>query len=327
MLHERTEGWAAGVRLAAIAIRNGADPDDLVDGLATGSTSVAEYLVEEVLDRLPADRREFVRVCSVVDVAEPDLCNAISGRDDSAEILAGLASDGLFVARVEHGSERYRFHPLLGELLRTELRISDPARAAEAHRRAADWLIAHDRGVEGVEHLVAAGDHAGAHAIVVDNFRSLYVSVHRRDLDRWLTAIPHDVIAESLDRAIEHCVALSLLGHPDAMTWWEFCTSRVDPDDTWVRSRLECATALHFAVNADLEPMLEHWDAAQSLRPPDRVDPFDEILDTWHVRIESHLGDPARAVEIARAIRVVTGELAPGRDAPQHVGGRAGCSR
>jgi ATP/maltotriose-dependent transcriptional regulator MalT len=305
-LHRRTEGWAAGVRLAAIAIRQGADPEGLVDGLAAGSTSVAEYLLEEVLDRLPADHREFVRVCSILDVVEPDICDAISGRDDSAEILTGLASDGLFVTKVEHGAERYRFHPLLGELLRTELWQSDPGRAAEAHRRAADWLIAHDRGVEGVEHLVAAGDHARAHAIVVDNFRSLYVSVHRRDLDRWLTAIPDDVIAESLDRSIEHCVALALLAHPDATRWWEFCASRVDQQDRWVRSRLECATALHFAVHADLDPMLEHWNAGRRLRPPDRFDPFDEILDTWHVRIESHLGDPATAVEIARAVRPST---------------------
>jgi LuxR family maltose regulon positive regulatory protein len=302
-LHERTEGWAAGVRLAAIAIRNGADPDDLVDGLAATSTSVAEYLLEEVLDRLPADRRELVRACSVVEIVDPGICNAIGGRDDSAEILADLASDGLLLTKVEHGSERYRFHPLLGELLSTELRQRSPEMWAEAHRRAADWLIAHDQGVEGVEHLVAAGEHARAHAIVVDNFRSLYVSVHRRDLDRWLTAIPDDVIAESLDRAIEQCIALALLAHPEANTWWEFCTSRVDPDDRWVRSRLECATALHFAVRADREPMMEHWDAARRLRPADRVDPFDEILDTWHVRIESHLGDPGRAVEYARAIR------------------------
>jgi ATP/maltotriose-dependent transcriptional regulator MalT len=302
-LHERTEGWAAGVRLAAIAIRNGADPDDLVDGLAATSTSVAEYLLEEVLDRLPADRREFVRSSSVVEIVDPGICNAIGGRDDSAEILTDLASDGLLLTKVEHGSERYRFHPLLGELLSTELRQRSPAMWAEAHRRAADWLIAHDQGVEGVEHLVAAGEHARAHAIVVDNFRSLYVSVHRRDLDRWLTAIPDEVTAESLDRAIEQCIALALLAHPEANTWWEFCTSRVDPADRWVRSRLECATALHFAVRADREPMMEHWEAARRLRPPDRVDPFDEVLDTWHVRIESHLGDPARAVEYARAIR------------------------
>jgi LuxR family maltose regulon positive regulatory protein len=302
-LQERTQGWAAGVRLAAIAIRNGADPQELVDGLAAGSTSVAEYLLEEVLDRFPTDRREFVQACSIVDVVEPDICDAITGRVDSAEILAGLASDGLFLTRIEHGSDRYRFHPLLGELLRNEHRTRDPAMSAEAHRRAAHFLIAHDRGVEGVEHLVAAGEHARAHAIVVDNFPSLYISVHRHDLDRWLTAIPDDVIAESLDRSIEHCVALALLAHPEATKWWEYCTSRVDPDDRWVRSRLECATALHFAVRAALEPMLDHWNEARRLRPPDRIDPFDEVLDAWHVRIESHLGDPAKAVEIARAVR------------------------
>jgi LuxR family maltose regulon positive regulatory protein len=302
-LQERTEGWAAGVRLAAIAIRSGADPEDLVEGLAAGSTSVAEYLLEEVLDRLPDDRREFVRSCSVLDVVEPDICDAISERTDSAEILAGLAADGLFVTRIDYGRERYRFHPLLGDLLRAEHQLHDPTKAAEAHRRAAEWLIAHDRGVEGVEHLVAAGEHSRAHAIVVENFRSLYVSVHRRDLDRWLTAIPDDVIASSLDRSIEHCIALALLAHPEATKWWELCATSVDPDDRWVRSRLECATALHFAVRADLEPMLEHWDAGRRLRPPDRTDPFDEILETWHVRIESHLGDPSRAVEIARAMR------------------------
>ncbi len=300
-LQARTEGWVAGIRLAALAIHDGAEPADLLERFSVTNTSVAEFLLEEVLDRQSEQRRDFLSAVAVLRTLEPGICNAVTERSDSADVLRTIAADGIFVSRVEHSADEYRFHPLLAELLRHEQRRRNPEVARRHHRLAAEWLIAHDRGIEAIEHLLEAGDHAQAQDLVVQSFPSLYVGPHRRDLDVWLGAIPDDVIAESLDRAMDHCVALTLIANPDGPRWWEFCSERVADDDGWLQSRLECVLAVYDAVNARADSMHAHWETARRLRPEGQVEPLDEIIAHWDVRIESHLGDPARAVGVARS--------------------------
>jgi DNA-binding CsgD family transcriptional regulator len=128
------------------------------------------------------------------------------------------------------------------------------------------------------------------------------VGPHRRDLDLWLAAIPDEVIAESLDRAMDHCVALTLIANPDGQRWWEFCSARVAPDDVWLQSRLECVLAVFDAINARADGMRTHWENAKRLRPAGRVEPLDEVIGHWEVRIQGQLGDPLVAVETGRSL-------------------------
>ena len=216
-------------------------------------------------------------------------------------LLRSLATDGLFVTLVE-GGEHYRFHPLIAELLRYEQRREDPAAARDQHRAAAAWLLGCGREIEAIEHLLAAGDHSHAHRLVIDFFAPLHVGSHRGDLDRWLDAIPTSVIAASLDRAVDHAVALSLVASPDTTRWWAHCAERVGPDDHWAHSRLEGVIAMHHAVNGRLPELRHHRDASRERRPPGCEDPLDEIITSWEVRLEAHLGDPDVAVDIARAL-------------------------
>jgi LuxR family transcriptional regulator, maltose regulon positive regulatory protein len=309
-LQARTEGWAAGVRLAGLAIRDGVDPEQLLDRISGQGSSIAEFLLEEVLDRQTADRRAFLRAAAGLRTLDPEMCDAVTGRTDSDEVLRRLAADGLFVSRVEQG-EGYRFHPLLAELLRYEQLREDPDAAREQHRRAAGWLVAHDRAIEAIEHLLAAGDQAEAHQLVVESFRPLYVGAHRGDLERWLTAVPDEVIASSVERAMDHCVALSLVAADDTLRWWAFCAERVEPDDRWVQSRLECVLALNHAVRAQVDDMRAHWEAGRRLRPFGRADPFDEIIASWSIRLATHLGDARAAVAEARELLAAPRQLLP----------------
>ncbi len=135
------------------------------------------------------------------------------------------------------------------------------------------------------------------------------MSARRRELDDWLTAVPDDVIADSNERAIDHCVALALMGNPDGARWWEFCSERLEPGDDWVASRLECVVALYDAVSARLDDMRMHWENALRRRPAGRVDPFDEILTHWEVRLDALFGDPAAAVDTGRALMASPREL------------------
>jgi LuxR family maltose regulon positive regulatory protein len=301
-LQDSTEGWVAGIRLAALAINDGADPNELLVRFSVATTSVAEFLLEEVLDRQSGERRDFLESVAVLRTLEPELCDAVSGRSDSASLLRAIAAGGIFVTPVGQGNDEYRFHPLLAELLRYEQRTRDPGAARRHHRRAAEWLVGHGRGIEAIEHLLEARDHAEAQDLVISSFPSLYVGPHRRDLDLWLAAIPDDVIAESLDRAMEHCVALTLIANPDGQRWWEFCSARVATDDVWLQSRLECVLAVFDAINARADSMRTHWENAKRLRPAGRVEPLDEVIGHWDVRIQGQLGDPLVAVETGRAL-------------------------
>jgi len=315
LLHTRTEGWVVGVRLAAIAMRDGADPGPLLAGFAHRSTS-AEFLLEEVLDRQPAERRRFLATSACLGVLDADLCDAVTGRTDSGQVLRGLAADGLFVTSVEPsdgrpGDERYRFHPLLAELLQVELADSDPDAERQIRLRAAEWLIDNDRAVEAIQHLLAAGEAPRAHQLVLDHFWHLYTGEHRRDLDSWLTAVPDEVIASSLDRAVEHCVALALVASRDGPRWWAFCTEHVPAEDDWLSSRLLCVNALYEGVQVHLGAMRTLWTEARRRRPAECVEPLDEVLASWEIRVEAVLGDPAVAVELGRALVAAPRQLLP----------------
>ena len=117
------------------------------------------------------------------------------------------------------------------------------------------------------------------------------------------------------------------MGNPDGARWWAFCSERLEPGDDWVASRLECVVALYDAVIARLDEMRMHWDEARRRRPAGRVDPFDEILTHWEVRLEALFGDPAAAVDTGRALTASPRELLPDATALSVLAGALDASR
>jgi LuxR family maltose regulon positive regulatory protein len=309
MLLDTTEGWAAGIRLAAIAIRDGAVPQELLERLGHRSSSIAEFLVEEVLENLSVERRKELGCMALLESLEPDLCDAVTGRSDTREILVGLARDGSFVVSVDGDADRFRFHPLLAALLRFELERDDPDAARAAHLAAAEWLLAHDRPIESIEHLLGADEHQRAHELVRDFFRPIYVGSHRHDIDRWLTAIPDEVIAEEPERALDHCVALALVAHDQAAPWLRYCLEHVPVDDPWLMSRMDAILALEHIVNGRLEQARTTWRRSRERRPPNRTEPIDEVLHSWDIRLGALFEDPNVAVTSARKFQTSSREL------------------
>lgn len=298
-LHERTQGWVAGLRLAVLAVRSGADLDQLVARFGGTEATVAELLLEEVLERLAADERAVLAASSILSLVEPALCDAVAGRADSAPLLARLASEGVFVTPVEGDTSCYRVHPMLAELLRHEQATADPAAARAAHLAAASWYFDHDRSVDAIEHLIAAGEHDQAHRLVLDHFTELYVGRHRADLVRWLRATPDAVVTQSYDRAVRHTEAFALLSAVGVGRWLAWCDEHL-PDDHPYRARLASMVALGHAVSCRLDELRAAWAHARSIRAAGVHDPFDEIIASWEVRIEAVLGDADRAVELGR---------------------------
>jgi LuxR family transcriptional regulator, maltose regulon positive regulatory protein len=159
----KTEGWVAGLRLAAIAQRESAET---AGNLGSVRHPVTAYLTNEVIDALPRHARDFVLRTSVLDSVSPDLALALTGQQDAAVTLAGLQGNGTFIRNA--GSGWYRYHPLFAEVLRARLRDEHPGMAGNLQRRAAIWFRRRGRLTDAVRYAVRAGDWELAARIVID---------------------------------------------------------------------------------------------------------------------------------------------------------------
>ena len=140
LLVERTEGWPAGVYLAALWLRDLEDPDEGVRAFVGSTRHVADYLTDEVLSALAPQTRDFLVRTAVLERFTPELCDAALGREDSAAVLAELARSNMFLVALDAREQWYRYHHLFGELLQLQLGRED---AAALRRRAAAWCRAH----------------------------------------------------------------------------------------------------------------------------------------------------------------------------------------
>ncbi|GGR09409.1 LuxR C-terminal-related transcriptional regulator [Streptomyces netropsis] len=156
-LTSRTEGWAAGLRLCALAMRNSDDPEGFAQSFAASEHAVSDYLLAEVLDAQPAATRELLLRTSILDQVHPELANALTGRQDAEQILARLVHDGAFVEPVA-GTRWCHVHPLFAKVLQAHLRARRPGLAPRLHSRAARWLADAGRPAEALGHATAAGD-------------------------------------------------------------------------------------------------------------------------------------------------------------------------
>jgi LuxR family transcriptional regulator, maltose regulon positive regulatory protein len=157
-LHERTEGWVAGVRIAVLALTSPGGTADLIDEFDGDDHAVADYLVTEVLARIPEDTRRFLLVTGVCATLDVGLARHLTGRADAAELLARLERENAFTVRLGRGRDVYRYHELFRTFLRAELRRVDPAAERRLHGEAGRWLLAHGDPLHAMEHLIAAGD-------------------------------------------------------------------------------------------------------------------------------------------------------------------------
>jgi len=157
MLWRRTEGWAAGLRLAALSLKAHPDATRFIEHFAGTDATVRDYLVNEILARQPAELREFLLRTSIVDLLSGELADALTGGSDGHRSIARLERGGALISDVDERDEWHHYNPLFAELLRTELRFELGHEADGLHRRAAAWLADHGYDAPALEHAAAAG--------------------------------------------------------------------------------------------------------------------------------------------------------------------------
>ena len=156
-LLEATEGWATGLYLAALTAR-GRSPEEWLPEVRGDQRAIADYLLGEVLERQPAELQRFLLEMSILDELTAPLCAVVTGRAGAGAVLARLARENLFVSTLDDRDERYRFHHLFADLLRSRLERLEPDRLPHLHRRAAAWFETHGEAVPAIRHYLAAGD-------------------------------------------------------------------------------------------------------------------------------------------------------------------------
>ncbi|MFE1804517.1 LuxR C-terminal-related transcriptional regulator [Streptomyces sp. NPDC059533] len=191
LLMERTEGWAAGVRLCALAMQSSADPEAFLRQFAADRTTIADYLLREVLDAQPGPAQDLLLRACVTDRIHPDLADTLTGRDDAARTLAGLARDNAFLQQTET-SAWYRLHPLFAEVLRAHLRERRPGLEPRLRGRAARWFARTGRLPEAVAQAAACGDWQFASGQLVDNLAigRLFTGLEADQLGRAFAEMP-----------------------------------------------------------------------------------------------------------------------------------------
>jgi LuxR family maltose regulon positive regulatory protein len=205
-LAERTEGWAAGLQFAALSLAGREDTDAFVERFTGSDRHVADFLLDEVLDRQPDDLRDFLLSTSLLDRMRADLCEQVTGRPDAAALLRRIEAEHLFLVPLDDEREWFRYHHLFGQLLRRELRVTRPGVERQGHERAAVWYEAHGQPDLAIDHLLDAGDLEGAFALLRRHLNGYLSSGRQETVRGWLDRFP----TEFVDASPAHQLTMAL---------------------------------------------------------------------------------------------------------------------
>ena len=190
LLHQRTEGWVAGLRLAAISLTGHPDPERFVAEFSGSDRTVAEYLLAEMLDRQPPDVQDLLLRTSLLDRVNGELADVLTGRPGSERILLDLEDANAFVESLDPERAWFRYHHLLADFLRLELRRTLPDQVPVLHRRAAEWYIRQGQVVDAIRHTQAAGGWADAARLLADHSFSLTLDGQAQTMQALVRAFP-----------------------------------------------------------------------------------------------------------------------------------------
>ena len=220
-LARRTEGWPAGVALAAASLagRDG-DVSAFVEAFTGTDRYVLDYLGTEVLGGLPPDLREFVLRTSILRRLSPESCRAVTGRPDAAALLDRAERAGVFLSAIDPGRRWFRYHRLFGELLRHELALAEPTLVPTLHRRAAAWSTATGAIGDAVAHHVAAGDAGQAAELIAESWTEWFNAGRLSSVAGWLDLLPDPHVRADPRLCVARAWLLLDMGRLDEVGRW-----------------------------------------------------------------------------------------------------------
>jgi LuxR family transcriptional regulator, maltose regulon positive regulatory protein len=260
ILAERTEGWAAGLQMAALSLRNRTDIDRFIAGFSGTNRYILDYLLEEVLANQPPEIHRFLLRTSILERICAPLCDALIQKDGpetpgaaSSDLLKSLERENLFLVALDDERLWYRYHHLFAELLQSRLNHQFPAEKSELHRRAADWFEKEGLIVEAVNHALAGGMHDQAARLVEENTMRLLAKGEMQALMRWVEVLPADLHQRRPRLCIHQAYALAFAGKlPEVETFLIQAETAIDAQqlDPAERQRMRASIAAVRAMTA-----------------------------------------------------------------------------
>src|SRR5213080_3633508 len=211
-LEDRTEGWIAGLQLAALSMRGRDDVPGFIRAFAGDHRYIVDYLVEEVLQRQPEPVRSFLLQTAILDRLNGPLCDAVTGQEEGNARLEALERGNFFVVPLDDKRHWYRYHHLFAEVLSAHLMAEQPDQVSALHRRASEWYEQHGSTADAIRHALAAEDFGRAADLV-----ELAVPAMRRNRQEatvlgWLKALPDVLVRARPVLSIHYAGALLLHG-------------------------------------------------------------------------------------------------------------------
>jgi LuxR family transcriptional regulator, maltose regulon positive regulatory protein len=201
LLHERTEGWAAGLRLAALSLAGHPDPERFAEEFSGSERTVAEYLLAEVLERQSEEVRLLLLRTSLLERVSGPLADALTGSSGGERVLQDLEEANAFVVALDARRFWFRYHHLFADLLQLELRRTAPDQVTALHQVAADWLAGHGFPVEAIYHAQAARDWGLAVRLLGDHWPGLQLGGQAATVHAILAGFPAQAPAADAELA------------------------------------------------------------------------------------------------------------------------------
>jgi LuxR family maltose regulon positive regulatory protein len=193
-LETRTEGWIAGLQLAALSMRGREDVTGFVKAFAGDDRYIVDYLIEEVLQRQPERTRSFLLQTSILDRLSGPLCDAVTGQEDGRGMLEAVERSNLFVVPLDHQRRWYRYHHLFADVLQARLMQEQPDHAPALHQRASEWYEQNDLPADAIRHALAAEDFERAAKLVEVTWRAMDRSFQSATWLGWVKALPDELV-------------------------------------------------------------------------------------------------------------------------------------
>jgi LuxR family transcriptional regulator, maltose regulon positive regulatory protein len=302
-LHSRTEGWAAGLQMAAISMQGQTDLSGKIAAFGASHEFIVDYFASEVLAQQGEPIKTFLLQTSILEQLCGPLCDALTGRKDGQATLESLRQANLFVMPLDRERCWYRYHRLFRDLLQKQLQRDQPASLPALHRRARVWFEARGMADQAIEHALLAEDPPAALRLVDEHAEPFFMNGEHVTLLRWLGALPEDELSQRPRLQFFQAVMLSAAGKSveaaRVLQLVDRALAHLDPRDPQQRLILGRAAAVH-AVAASLQDdpqiILTYANRALEFLPAEEIGWRSSVL-LARSYASYLLGDPASSVQ------------------------------
>jgi LuxR family maltose regulon positive regulatory protein len=278
-LDNRTEGWIAGLQLAALSMQGRSDNSSFIQAFTGSHRFVLDYLVEEVLQRQPDHVRSFLLQTALLDQLCGSLCEAVTGEKEGKGRLETLERGNLFVIPLDDQRQWYRYHHLFAEVLRTHLLDEQPDQIPLLHQRASAWYEQNNLPAEAIRHALAAGDFEGAAGLIEKMYPAMDASFQSAVWLGWVRKLPDEVVRARLVLSVDYAWALMDSGEFEAgKSWLQEAEQRLEgpaegmvvADEAQLRTlpvMIALARSTYAQVQGDIEVTVKYAELALELSP------------------------------------------------------------